>query len=63
MIIPKDQENIRLNIDVIKSNTFFSFVICAKISVDENTVKNTVKILLKRSNIVKYLFSVLVKDC
>ena len=63
MIIPKDQENIRLNIDVIKPNTFFSFVICAKISVDENTVKNTVKILLKRSNIVKYLFSVLVKDC
>ena len=62
MIIPKDKENIRLNIDVIKPNNFFFFLICAKILVDEKTVKNTVKILLKISKTVKCLFNLFVKD-
>ena len=62
MIIPKDKENIRLNIDVIKPNNFFFLLICAKILVDEKTVKNTVKILLKISKTVKYLFNLFVKD-
>ena len=52
MIIPKDKENVKLNIEVIKPNNFFSFLICAKILVDEKTVKNTIKILLKASKIV-----------
>ena len=38
MIIPKDKENIKLNIEVIKPNIFFFFLICAKILVDEKTV-------------------------
>ena len=43
MVIPKYKENIRLNIDVIKPNNFFFFLICAKKLVDEKTIKNTVK--------------------
>ena len=63
MIIPNEKENIRLNIDVIKPNTFFLPLICLKMLVDENTVKNTVKILFKTPKIVKYLLNLLVKDC
>ena len=63
IVIPKDKENNKLNKDVIRPNNFFFFLICAKILVDEKTVKNTVKVLLKISKIVKYLLSLLVKDC
>ena len=63
MIIPNDKENIRLNIDVIKPNTYFFFLRCAKILVDEKTVKNIVNILFKMSKIVKYLLNLLVKNC
>ena len=49
MIIPKEKENIKLNIDIIKPSNFFFFLVCAKILIDENIVKNTVKILLKIS--------------
>ena len=47
MIIPKDKENIKLNIQVIKPNNFFFFLTCTKILVDQKTVKNIVKILLE----------------
>ena len=63
IIIPKDKENNKLNIKVIRPNNFFFFLICAKILVDEKTVKNTVKIFLKISKIAKYLLNLLVKDC
>ena len=59
MIILNDKENIRLNIDVIKPNSFFLLLICAKILADENTDKNTVKILPIISKTVKYLFNLL----
>ena len=59
MIILNDKENIRLNIDVIKPNSLFLLLICAKILVDENTDKNTVKILPIISKTVKYLFNLL----
>ena len=63
IVIPKDKESNKLNIDVINPNNFFFFLTCAKILVDEKTVKNTVKISFKMSKIVKYLLSLLVKDC
>ena len=63
IIIPKDKENIKLNIDVIKPNNLFFFLIWAKILVEENTVKNMVKIFLIISKTVKYLFNLFVKDC
>ena len=47
----------------MKPNNFFLFLICAKILLAEKTVKNTVKILLKTSKLVKYLFNILVKNC
>ena len=49
--------------EVIKPNNFFFFLICAKILIDEKTVKNTVKILLRISKIIKHLLCLLVKDC
>ena len=61
MIIPKDKENNKLNIEVIRPNNFFFSLICPKILVDEKTVKNAVKIILRISKIVKYLLSLLVK--
>ena len=63
MIIPKDKENNKENTEVINPNNFFFFLTCAKILVDEKTVKNTVKILLKISRIVIHLLNLLVKDC
>ena len=47
IVIPKDKENNKLNIEVIKPNNFFLPLTCAKILVDENTVKTTVDILLE----------------
>ena len=63
MNIPNNKEIIKLNIDVVRPNNFFFFLIWAKILVDQNAVKNTVKIIFKISRKVKYLFNLLVKGC
>ena len=63
MTIPKDKENNKLNIEVINPNNFFLPSTSVKIFVPENTVKIAVNILNKISRIVKYLLSLLVKDC
>ena len=63
MTIPKDKENNKLTIELIRPNNFFFFLTCANVFVPESTVKNTVKILLKISRIDKYLLSLFVKDC
>ena len=62
-VIPKGKGNNKANTDVIRPNNLFFFLTSAKILVPENTVKNRVKILLEISRIVKYLLSLLVKDC
>ena len=45
IVIPKDKENNKENIEVINPNNFFSPLTWAKIFVDENTVKTTVKVV------------------